>query len=110
MRAQVGDQLIVESPHTGATKRDGEIVGLHHDDGTPPYDVRWSDTDQITLVFPGPDAHIHPIGHRPEGQRETTGPHGSAVTHRSARSLSEAVVMALVRDATAAPSMHNAQP
>ncbi|RSS26472.1 DUF1918 domain-containing protein, partial [Streptomyces sp. WAC05858] len=26
MRAQVGDQLIVESPHTGATKRDGEIV------------------------------------------------------------------------------------
>ncbi|MEU5735647.1 DUF1918 domain-containing protein, partial [Streptomyces antimycoticus] len=30
MRAQVGDQLIVESPHTGATKRDGEIVGLHH--------------------------------------------------------------------------------
>ncbi|AGP61014.1 Acg family FMN-binding oxidoreductase [Streptomyces rapamycinicus] len=110
MRAHVGDQLIVESPTSGATKRDGEIVGLHHDDGTPPYDVRWSDTDQITLVFPGPDAHIHPIGHGAEGQREATGQRASATTHRSTRSLSEAVVMSLVEDATAAPSMHNAQP
>ncbi|GAA1301079.1 Acg family FMN-binding oxidoreductase [Streptomyces javensis] len=110
MRAHIGDQLIVESPTTGATKRDGEIVGLHHDDGTPPYDVRWSDTDQITLVFPGPDAHIQPIGHGPGGQREATGQRASAATHRGPRSLSEAVVMSLVEDATAAPSMHNAQP
>ncbi|WP_308405015.1 Acg family FMN-binding oxidoreductase [Streptomyces rugosispiralis] len=110
MRAHVGDQLIVESPTTGATRRDGEIVGIHHDDGTPPYDVRWSDTDQVTLVFPGPDAHIQPIGHEPEGQREATGQRASAATHRGTRSLSEAVVMSMVRDATAAPSMHNAQP
>ncbi|GAA3357319.1 nitroreductase [Streptomyces antimycoticus] len=108
MRAHVGDQLIVESPTTGATKRDGEIVGLHHDDGTPPYEVRWSDTDQVTLVFPGPDAHIHPTGHEPE--REGRGHRGSATTPRGVRSLSEAVVMSLVADATAAPSMHNAQP
>jgi transcriptional regulator with XRE-family HTH domain len=59
MRAHLGDQLVIESPATGATRRDGEIVGLHHEDGTPPYDVRWSDLDEITLVFPGPDAHIH---------------------------------------------------
>ncbi|MFE8953016.1 pyridoxamine 5'-phosphate oxidase family protein [Streptomyces althioticus] len=58
MRAHLGDRLVVESPATGVVRRDGEIVGLHHDDGTPPYDVRWSDTDDITLVFPGPDAHI----------------------------------------------------
>jgi hypothetical protein len=58
MRAQLGDVLIVESPTTGVTRRDGEIVGLHHEDGTPPYDVRWSDTHEVTLVFPGPDAHI----------------------------------------------------
>ncbi|CAL9661407.1 hypothetical protein SUDANB105_07029 [Streptomyces sp. enrichment culture] len=58
MRAHLGDQLVIESPATGVTRRDGEIVGLHHDDGTPPYDVRWSDTDEVTLVFPGPDAHI----------------------------------------------------
>nr|WP_043218326.1 DUF1918 domain-containing protein [Streptomyces sp. 351MFTsu5.1] len=61
MRAQLGDVLIVESPTTGATKRDGEIVGLHHGDGTPPYDVRWSDTKEVTLVFPGPDAHIRHV-------------------------------------------------
>ncbi|MGW1911636.1 DUF1918 domain-containing protein [Streptomyces sp. NPDC002076] len=63
MRAHLGDQLIVESPATGAGKRDGEIVGLHHEDGTPPYDVRWSDTDEVTLVFPGPDAHVRPLHH-----------------------------------------------
>ena len=65
MRAHLGDQLVVESPATGATRRDGEIVGLHHEDGTPPYDVRWSDTDEVTLVFPGPDAHIRHIEPRP---------------------------------------------
>jgi nitroimidazol reductase NimA-like FMN-containing flavoprotein (pyridoxamine 5'-phosphate oxidase superfamily) len=66
MRAHLGDQLVVESPNTGATRRDGEIVGLHHADGTPPYDVRWSDTDEVTLVFPGPDAHVHHIEHGPD--------------------------------------------
>lgn len=61
MRAHLGDHLVIESPTTGATRRDGEIVGLRHDDGTPPYDVRWSDTHDVTLVFPGPDAHVrHP--------------------------------------------------
>ncbi|MEV5955370.1 pyridoxamine 5'-phosphate oxidase family protein [Streptomyces sp. NPDC051987] len=63
MRAHLGDQLVIESPATGAARRDGEIVGLHHEDGTPPYDVRWSDTDEVTLVFPGPDAHIHHLEH-----------------------------------------------
>ncbi|MEU7058006.1 pyridoxamine 5'-phosphate oxidase family protein [Streptomyces sp. NPDC046197] len=58
MHAQPGDFLVVESPVTGITRRNGEIVGLHHEDGTPPYDVRWSDTGEITLVFPGPDAHV----------------------------------------------------
>lgn len=68
MRAHLGDRLVVESPTTGATRRDGEIVGLHHSDGTPPYDVRWSDTNEVTLVFPGPDAHIHHVEHGPEGR------------------------------------------
>ncbi|MFD8722997.1 pyridoxamine 5'-phosphate oxidase family protein [Streptomyces sp. NPDC059629] len=63
MRAHLGDQLVIESPATGAARRDGEIVGLHHEDGTPPYDVRWSDTDEVTLVFPGSDAHIRHLEH-----------------------------------------------
>ncbi|MFR9676927.1 DUF1918 domain-containing protein [Streptomyces sp. TR06-5] len=58
MKASVGDQLVVESPKEGTAPRDGEVVGLHHDDGSPPYDVRWSDTGRTTLVFPGPDAHV----------------------------------------------------
>lgn len=56
--ARLGDQIIVEGPAVGVVRRDGEVVGLHHDDGSPPYDVRWSDTGKVTLFFPGPDAHI----------------------------------------------------
>ncbi|MGI5413681.1 pyridoxamine 5'-phosphate oxidase family protein [Streptomyces chartreusis] len=67
MRAHLGDQLVIESPAIGAARRDGEIVGLHHEDGTPPYDVRWSDTDEVTLVFPGPDAHVRHPDHGPPG-------------------------------------------
>ncbi|MFJ7199124.1 MULTISPECIES: pyridoxamine 5'-phosphate oxidase family protein [unclassified Streptomyces] len=71
MRAHLGDQLVIESPTTGAARRDGEIVGLHHEDGTPPYDVCWSDTDEVTLVFPGPDAHIRHLEHeQPRTARE----------------------------------------
>ncbi|MFF4569708.1 pyridoxamine 5'-phosphate oxidase family protein [Streptomyces sp. NPDC001410] len=74
MRAHLGDQLVIESPTTGGAKRDGEIVGLHHADGTPPYDVRWSDTDEVTLVFPGPDAHIHHLEHEQPGTTHETWP------------------------------------
>lgn len=75
MRAHLGDQLVVEPTTDGAAKRDGEIVGLRHEDGTPPYDVRWSDTDEVTLVFPGPDAHIRHLGHaRPGGSDAPSGP------------------------------------
>ncbi|MFI9542671.1 DUF1918 domain-containing protein [Streptomyces sp. NPDC052016] len=75
MRAHLGDHLVIESPTTGATRRDGEIVGLHHEDGTPPYDVRWSDTDDVTLVFPGPDAHILHVEHpRPATTHGSTRP------------------------------------
>lgn len=64
MHADVGDQIIVESQTTGRPRRDGEIVGLHHADGSPPYDVRWSDSAHETLVFPGPDARIRHPEHR----------------------------------------------
>lgn len=65
MRAHLGDHIVIESPKTGATRRDGEIIGLHHSDGAPPYDVRWSDTHDVTLVFPGPDAHVRHVEHGP---------------------------------------------
>ncbi|MFD4760981.1 pyridoxamine 5'-phosphate oxidase family protein [Streptomyces sp. NPDC058439] len=85
MRAHLGDQLVVESPATGAGRRDGEIVGLHHEDGTPPYDVRWSDTDQVTLVFPGPDAHIRHLEHRPDRSHEPARPGMAEAGAESAR-------------------------
>ncbi|MFE2264507.1 pyridoxamine 5'-phosphate oxidase family protein [Streptomyces griseosporeus] len=67
MRARLGDHLVIESPATGAPVRDGEIVGLHHADGTPPYDVRWSDTDDVTVFFPGPDARVRTSGRAAPG-------------------------------------------
>ncbi|MFJ6836775.1 DUF1918 domain-containing protein [Streptomyces sp. NPDC091209] len=73
MRAHLGDHLVIESVTTGAARRDGEIVGLHHPDGAPPYDVRWSDTDEVTLVFPGPDARVRPVEHAP-GPPDTSRP------------------------------------
>ncbi|GGZ45556.1 DUF1918 domain-containing protein [Streptomyces bluensis] len=83
MRAHLGDHLVIESPVTGATRRDGEIVGLHHEDGTPPYDVRWSDTEEVTLVFPGPDAHVRPVeqglGSAPKPQAPNPGDIGRRV-------------------------------
>ncbi|MFJ3235278.1 DUF1918 domain-containing protein [Streptomyces sp. NPDC086787] len=57
-RARVGDEIVVRGATTGAIARDGEIVGLHHPDGGPPYDVRWADSGRVTLYFPGPDACI----------------------------------------------------
>ncbi|MFK4266288.1 Acg family FMN-binding oxidoreductase [Streptomyces milbemycinicus] len=110
MRAHVGDQLIVESPTTGATRRDGEIVGVHHNDGTPPYDVRWSDSGRVSLVFPGPDAHIHHTGHPADMAPGAPAPRTATEARASARPLPDAEVTALARDAAAAPSMHNAQP
>ncbi|MEU5439896.1 DUF1918 domain-containing protein [Streptomyces griseofuscus] len=58
MRARVGDEIVVRGTTAGVIARDGEIVGLHHPDGSPPYDVRWADSGRVTLYFPGPDAYI----------------------------------------------------
>ncbi|MFB7895667.1 DUF1918 domain-containing protein [Streptomyces xiamenensis] len=64
MKAHAGDHLIVESQTVDGPRRDGEIIAVHRADGEPPYDVRWSDSGRVALVFPGPDAHIgHPRHH-----------------------------------------------
>ncbi|MFF7356397.1 DUF1918 domain-containing protein [Streptomyces filipinensis] len=56
--ARVGDEIVVRGTTAGVIARDGEIVGLHHPDGSPPYDVRWADSGRVTLYFPGPDSCI----------------------------------------------------
>ena len=56
LHAASGDRLVVRSLH--GPVRDGEIVEVRHEDGTPPYAVRWSDTGHQTLVYPGADAFV----------------------------------------------------
>lgn len=58
MKGHVGDRLIFEGTHVGDPRRVGVITELRHEDGTPPYQIRWLDDGQSALVFPGSDAHI----------------------------------------------------
>jgi len=58
VKAKVGDKLIEEGTDVGDHRRIGIITALRHDDGTPPYMVRWLDTGHEGLVYPGPDAHL----------------------------------------------------
>lgn len=58
MKAKVGDRIIEEGRHVGDHRRIGVITEVRHDDGTPPYMVRWLDSEHEALVFPGTDAHI----------------------------------------------------
>lgn len=103
MRAHLGDQLVIESPATGGARRDGEIVGLHHDDGTPPYDVRWSDTDDVTLVFPGPDAHVRHLEH----ERSPEAGEAAAATGEAPPATGEAAAATTATGATGPSGEHN---
>lgn len=58
MKAEAGDWLVVEGPVIDHGGRRGLILEVRHEDGTPPYLVRWLDDGHETLVFPGPDAHV----------------------------------------------------
>jgi hypothetical protein len=58
VKATAGDQVVVETSHLMAHRREGKIVEVHDPEGAPPYLVHWSDTDTESLFFPGPDAHI----------------------------------------------------
>lgn len=63
MFAAVGDRLVVHSKHLGGPVRDAEILEVRHTDGSPPYLVRWSDTGQEGLVYPGSDAEVQHFEH-----------------------------------------------
>jgi hypothetical protein len=60
MQATVGDRIHVHGAHVDDHQREGRIVEVRGKDGAPPYLVHWFDTDHDALVFPGPDAQIHP--------------------------------------------------
>jgi hypothetical protein len=58
MRAHPGDWLIIERGDVDHHARRGRIEEVRTGDGSPPYLVRWTDTDRTVLVFPGPDAYV----------------------------------------------------
>lgn len=63
MYAAVGDRLVVRGHHVGEPVRDAEILEVRHEDGSPPYLVRWSDNGHEALVFPGSDALVEHFEH-----------------------------------------------
>ncbi len=83
----MGDRIVVASGVVGGAVRDGVVVGCEHDDGSPPYRVRWSDTQEESLVFPGPDTLVR----RDDGRQE--------VEATPARSVSWQVQLTLVEAA-----------
>ncbi|MEV0804043.1 DUF1918 domain-containing protein [Kribbella sp. NPDC050281] len=58
MKAAPGDWLMIEGTHLSDRKRHGLILEVHGPDGSPPYLVRWDDTETETLVIPSTGAHI----------------------------------------------------
>ena len=52
MKVKRGDWLVESSG------RRGQVTAVKHDDGRPPYLVRWLDTEHEALVFPGPGTHV----------------------------------------------------
>lgn len=60
MHATVGNWLVVHGRTLDTPVREGQVVEVPHADGSPPYVVRWTDTDRLSMVFPGPDAEVLP--------------------------------------------------
>lgn len=54
MYAHVGDRLMAE----GDSDRAGLIIGVPHEDGSPPYIVRWLANGHIAMVSPSQFARI----------------------------------------------------
>jgi hypothetical protein len=70
MYAHVGDRLIME----GDPARAGLIIDVPHEDGTPPYIVRWLASGHIAMVSPGQFARIIPA--QPAATRPLAAGHG----------------------------------
>ncbi|TDC60391.1 DUF1918 domain-containing protein [Actinomadura sp. GC306] len=57
MNGRVGDRLLVHGNIVGQPDRQGEILEVRGENGSPPYLVRFDDGHE-TLVYPGPDAVV----------------------------------------------------
>jgi hypothetical protein len=90
MKASVGDRIVTAAGVVGGAVRDGVVVECQHGDGSPPYRVRWSDTGEETLLFPGPDSLV---------QEQHDGAGEVDAEPRPARTVTWQVQLALVESA-----------
>jgi hypothetical protein len=58
MQASAGDRIVIKGHHLGEPDRDCEVLEVRGADGGPPYVVRWDDTGNECLFFPGSDATL----------------------------------------------------
>ena len=58
MKAKVGDWLVIKGTTVDRPDQRGLISEVHSADGSPPYVVRWLETDHVATVFPGSDAVV----------------------------------------------------
>jgi hypothetical protein len=63
MNACVGDQIRIRGHRLGDPDRCGQIVETRGSGGTPPFVVRWDDSDHDVLFFPGSDAVVDAPDH-----------------------------------------------
>ncbi len=54
MYAHVGDKLVID----GDPPRTGLIIAVPHDDGSPPYVVKWAADGHIAMVSPDKFARV----------------------------------------------------
>ncbi len=60
MIARIGDRLLVDGTRVGL------IIAVPHDDGTPPYIVRWQSDGHIAMVVPDHHMRVERAGEQPE--------------------------------------------
>lgn len=58
MKAKAGDWLVIKGTTIDQPDQRGLITEVQSSDGSPPYVVRWLETDHLATVFPGPDAIV----------------------------------------------------
>jgi hypothetical protein len=58
MKARTGDWIVIEPLRLGGHRRRGLVLEVRGADGAPPYRVRWSESGEESLLFPGEGAHV----------------------------------------------------
>ncbi len=59
MIAQIGDKLLADG------NRVGVIIAVTHEDGTPPYIVKWVSDGHVAMVFPDQHMRVERADERP---------------------------------------------